>query len=286
MKRVLVTGGAGFIGSHLVDRLTEDHEVVVLDNLSSGSLENLRSHIGRDNFTLVEGSVTDKESIHRAIDGVSIVYHFAAQPDVKVSVSDPMLDFEVNVVGSILILEAMRVNDISDIVFASSGGTVYGEPETFPTPENTPLYPISNYGASKCAVEMYLSSYSSLYEFRAVSLRLANIFGPRLTRGVIYDFYRKLKQDPKRLEILGNGRQKKAYMYITDTIDAIMLLSSNMAVGHRPINISSGECLEVNRIARIVIDALGLSNKESLRFANGNNRDGFVYFGSQITKPG
>ncbi len=260
MERILITGGAGFIGSHLVDRLIDSHEVVVLDDLSAGTIENLQLHLEKDNFNFIRGSITNDEDIRRAIQGVSTVYHFAAQPDVKLSVKDPMRDFEINVVGSMKLLEAMRTNDIPTIVFASSGGTVYGEPKKFPTPEDTPLAPISNYGAAKCAIEMYLSSYASLYGFKAVSLRFANIFGPRLTHGVMFDFYHKLKRNPSRLEILGNGKQTKAYMYIDDAIDAVLMISSKMKEGHVSINISSGECINVNRIAEITIATLGLSN--------------------------
>ena len=258
MNRVLVTGGAGFIGSHLVDRLIEDYEVVVLDDLSAGMLENIQPHMGNDKFTFIKGSISSEDDVKKSLKGVTTVFHFAAQPDVRLSVSDPMKDFRVNMIGGMTLLEAMRKNDISRMVFASSGGTVYGESEIFPTPENTVFTPISNYGAAKCAFEMYLSSYSDLYGMSVVSMRLGNVLGPRLTHGIIFDLYQKLKKDPTRLEVLGTGRQEKAYMYVTDTVDAALILESKLEKGHLPVNVSSGERLTVSRIAELVCLGLNL----------------------------
>jgi UDP-glucose 4-epimerase len=169
LEKVLVTGGAGFIGSHLVDRFIEDHEVVVLDDLSAGTIENIQPHMENERFTFIKGSIASEDDVTKALDGVTTVFHFAAQPDVRLSVSNPMVDFRVNMIGGMNLLECLRVNDVSRIVFASSGGTVYGDSEVFPTPENTHLAPISNYGAAKGAFEMYLSSYSELYGMSAVS---------------------------------------------------------------------------------------------------------------------
>ena len=258
MERILVTGGAGFIGSHLVDRLIEEYEIVVLDDLSTGSIENIQSHMDNKRLTLIKGSITSEEDVVKALDGVSTVFHFAAQPDVRLSISNPMFDFRINMVGGMNLLECLRVNDVSRIVFASSGGTVYGESDVFPTPENTLMAPISNYGAAKAAFEMYLSSYSELYGVSSVSMRMANIIGPRLTHGVIYDFYIKLKRDPSRLEVLGSGRQEKAYMYVTDFVEAATILGREMKQGYQPINVSSGERLTVTRIAKLVCGRLNL----------------------------
>ena len=258
MSRVLVTGGAGFIGSHLVDNLLINNDVVVLDNLSSGTLDNIRHHLNQSNFEFQKGSITSQEDVKRALNDIDLVYHFAAQPDVRYGTSNPLEDFRVNMIGGMAILEEMRIRDIDRMVFASSGGTVYGDSEVFPTPENTILRPVSNYGAAKCAFEMYLSSYSELYGINSVSLRLANIIGPRLTHGVIYDFYMKLKKDPTRLEVLGTGRQEKAYQYVTDTVGAITTLANKMGNGYLPVNVSSGEKLTVAQIAELVCDGLGV----------------------------
>jgi UDP-glucose 4-epimerase len=258
MERILITGGAGFIGSHLVDRLIGEYEIVVLDDLSTGSIENIQPHMDKDQFTFIKGSITSEEDVENALDGVSTVFHFAAQPDVRLSVSDPMIDFRINMIGGMNLLECLRVKDVSRIVFASSGGTVYGESDVFPTPENTLMAPISNYGAAKAAFEMYLSSYSELYGVNSVSMRMANIIGPRLTHGVIYDFYFKLKRDPSRLEVLGSGRQEKAYMYVTDFVEAATMLGSDMKQGFQPVNVSSGEHLTVTRIAELICGKLNL----------------------------
>lgn len=255
-----MTGGAGFIGSHLVDKLVEDHEVVVLDDLSGGNIDYIQNHMDKPNFRFIRGSIAEKDIIKKALEGVSIVYHFAAQPDVRLSVTDPMLDFRINMIGGITLLEAIRKEGIKKIVFASSGGTVYGDSKIFPTPENTPLVPISNYGAAKCAFEMYLSSYAELYGINSVSLRLANIIGPRSTHGIIFDLYNKLKRDPNRLEVLGTGQQEKAYMYVTDTVEAAAILARKIKMGYHPINVSSGERLKISRIVELVCSGLGVPN--------------------------
>jgi len=262
MARVLVTGGAGFLGSHLVDHLLLTHEVFVLDDLSTGLLENLKQHEGNSRFHFMQGSITSDDELSAVMNGVDLVYHFAAQPDVRLSTGRPLWDFGINVEGSLHLLEAMRRSDVSRIIFASSGGTVYGDSDIMPTPESTPLKPISNYGAAKCAVEMYLSSYAALYGLDSVSLRLANIIGPRLTHGVIFDFYNKLKQNPKRLEVLGDGLQEKSYMYVSDAIDATLSLAENIASGHMAVNVGSGERLKVKQIAELVIDELEANDVE------------------------
>ncbi|MFW9789083.1 MAG: NAD-dependent epimerase/dehydratase family protein [Candidatus Thorarchaeota archaeon] len=260
MPRVLITGGAGFIASHLVDRLVIDNEVIVLDDLSSGTLENISYHMNNPEFTFLEGSITSEEDVSKALEDVTTVYHFAAQPDVRLGINKSMEDFRVNMIGGMTLLEAMRVRDIDRLVFASSGGTVYGDSNVLPTPEETAFSPISNYGAAKCAFEMYLSSYSELYGMSSVSLRLANIIGPRLTHGVIYDFYLKLKKDSTRLEVLGTGQQEKSYQYVTDTIEATILLEKKLGQGHLPVNVSSGERLTVAKIAELVCEGLGVPN--------------------------
>jgi UDP-glucose 4-epimerase len=265
MARILVTGGAGFLGSHLVDRLLTDNEVVVLDDLSTGVMNNLRQHEEDVKFLFVKGSITSDDDVSKVMNGIDLVYHFAAQPDVRLSTAQPLLDFDINVQGSLLLLEAMRLNDITKIMFASSGGTVYGDSEILPTPESAQLRPISNYGAAKCAVEMYLSSYSALYGFDTVSLRLANIIGPRLTHGVIFDFYEKLKENPNRLEVLGTGLQEKSYLYVTDAINATIALAENMASGYTAVNVGSGERLRVRDIAQLVVEEL-TGNDVEIRF--------------------
>ncbi len=258
MKRFLVTGGAGFVGSHLVDRLMGEYEVVVLDDLSGGRLQNIEQHEKSKSFIFYKGSITSEADLEKALDGVDLVFHLAAQPDVLLSNEKPIVDFQINVVGSLLLLDKIREHAISKLVFASSGGTVYGETEIMPTPESTAFKPISNYGAAKGAVEMYMSSFAELYGIDSVSLRYGNIIGPRLTHGVVYDFYTKLKRTPSVLDVLGNGLQEKSYLSVDDAVEAAIVLADRIPKGFTPVNVSSGERMQVRRIAEIVVDELHL----------------------------
>ena len=156
------------------------------------------------------------------------------------------------------LLDAMRKHDVRRMFFASSGGTVYGDSEVIPTPESASLKPVSNYGAAKCAYEMYLSSYSILYDMSTVSLRFANIIGPRSTHGVIFDSFMKLKQDPTKLVVLGNGKQEKSYLYISDAIEATFLLQKHQNTGHLSVNIASRERLTVSKLVEIICEWFNL----------------------------
>lgn len=250
--RILVTGGAGFIGSHLVGELCRENEVVIYDNLSSG-----RKEFANPRARLAVGDILDDKELKRHTGDVEVFFHLAADPDVRRSLSDPLRNFEINVRGTLNALEACRKNDVSTFVFTSSS-TVYGNAENMPTPEDAPIMPVSNYGASKAACENYVMSYSHLYGIKGVILRYANIIGPRLTHGVIYDFYHKLRRDPKRLEILGDGKQKKSYLHVKDCVDATILCARE---GKKPFdifNIGSEEQVTVKEIADIVCEIMGL----------------------------
>jgi UDP-glucose 4-epimerase len=255
-----VTGGAGFVGSHIVDALAKTKKVSILDNLSRDGSPVLVPPPHDEGIEFHIGSILNAKDVERALDGVSTVYHFAGQPDVRLSAEKPYFDFEMNVVGGMTLLEAMRRKDVGRILFASSGGTVYGEPETHPTHEETPLKPISNYGAAKAALEMYLSSYSRLYGMSAVSMRLGNVIGPRLQRGVIYDFYMKLKRNPTHLEVLGDGTEEKVFIYIDDVVSAVNVLERKMRPEHLIVNVSSGQRLRVSTVAEIVRSEMKLPN--------------------------
>ncbi|MFB0563878.1 MAG: SDR family NAD(P)-dependent oxidoreductase [Candidatus Lokiarchaeia archaeon] len=262
-EKALVTGGAGFIGSHLVDRLVDmGCDLIVLDNLSNATAEYIQDHLDKGRIEFVEGDVRDFETIESCLADSSLVFHFAAQYDVRKSVSDPVYDFDINVNGMINILEAMRKKDILNIVFASSGGTLYGLADAIPTPETYPPQPISPYGASKAASEMYISAYCACYGLCGVSLRYANIIGPRSLHGVIFDFYQKLKKQPKSLEILGDGKQKKSYMDVSDSVDASLYVTERAENGFNIFNIGAEEWVSVNYIAKLVINELKLSDVE------------------------
>ena len=204
-----MTGGAGFIGSHLVDRLaTEGHQIRIKDNLSNGRLENL-AH--RRDVEVIIGDLKNPQDARKAVRGVDAVFHFAANPEVRVSTTNPDIHFNENVVAAFNLLEAMRKNVVGQLVFASSS-SVYGEPDEIPIDENAPLRPVSVYGASKAACENLIHAYAKLYGFRAVALRYANVMGPRLRHGVIWDLINKLKKNPHELEILGDGKKIRRYI--------------------------------------------------------------------------
>lgn len=212
----MVTGGAGFIGSHLVDRLVEKgHEVTVVDDLSSSALDRIQEHVDRERIDFHQKDL--KEKCENLYDRTDTVFHFAASSDVKTGNEKPRRMYENNVTVTFNVLEACRKTGVDEVVFASSS-TVYGEADEIPTPEDYGIDPISLYGSTKAACEALARSYSSLYGMDVTILRYANIFGPRSDHGVIYDFYHKLKEDPDKLEILGDGRQRKSYLYIDDCV--------------------------------------------------------------------
>jgi len=257
--RIMVTGGAGFIGSHIVDRLIrEGHEIIVYDNLSSGKIEFIEHHLNDRRFKFVQADLLDFETLKKEMEGMDLVYHVAANPDVKLGAQDTKVHFEQNVKATYNLLEAMRINDVKDIVFTSTS-TVYGEAEKIPTPEDYgPLIPISLYGASKLAAEAFITSYSHTFGMRAVIYRFANIVGPRSTHGVIYDFIMKLKKNPRELEILGDGSQRKSYLYVEDCVDAIVFGYENRKKDVEIFNIGSEDWINVRHIADIVVEEMHL----------------------------
>ncbi len=272
MATILVTGGAGFIGSHLIDRLIEKgYHVRVLDNFTSGTVDNIRHHMGKKNFELLKGDMKNPEDVEKAVHGAEIIYHYAANPEVRVSTVNPVIHYRENIEATFNLLEAARRDGgVEKIVFASSS-TVYGDAEIIPTPENHPFKPISVYGASKAACEVLLSSYGYLYGFKTLALRYANIVGPRLTHGVIYDFLNKLKNNPSRLEVLGDGAQRKSYLYIDDAVDATLFLEERMNRFYDAYNVGNDDWITVREIAEIVVKVSGY-NAEIVY--TGGTRDG------------
>jgi len=258
--RIMVTGGAGFIGSHLVDKLSEKHEVKVYDNLSSGKIEFIEEHMNKKNFEFVKADLLDLETLKRETRDIDLVYHVAANPDVKLGAKDTRIHFEQNVRATYNLLEAMRINDIRDIIFTSTS-TVYGEAKIIPTPEDYgPLIPISLYGASKLAAEAFITSYAHTFGMKAVIFRFANIVGPRSTHGVIYDFIMKLRRNPRELEILGDGTQSKSYLYVKDCVDAIIFGYEHRKEDVEIFNIGSEDWINVRKIADIVVEEMKLRN--------------------------
>jgi len=256
--RILVTGGAGFIGSHLVDRLVgEGYRVRVVDNLSSGSVENLRRHVDSNTVELVIGDLKDPQAALRSVEDVDVVFHFAANPEVRVSSIDPRVHFNENVVATFNLLEAMRRRGVKEIVFASSS-SVYGEPDSIPVGEDAPLRPVSVYGASKASCESLIHAYTRLYGLRAVVLRYANIAGPRMRHGVIWDFIVKLRGNSVELEVLGDGSQVRSYMHVLDAVEATLTAWSRGGDGYQVYNVASEDWIAVDEVADIVVEAMGL----------------------------
>ena len=221
---VIVTGCAGFIGSTLVDRLLADgHRVVGVDNFSTGQRRFLEAALAHPAFRLIEGDLLDLDGLKKAFAGGDVVYHLAANADVRFGTDHPGRDLEQNTIATFHVLEAMRANGIRQVAFSSTG-SVYGEAQVIPTPEDAP-FPIqtSLYGASKAAGEALIAAYCEGFGFRACIFRFVSILGERYTHGHVFDFYRKLRADPTRLEVLGNGRQRKSYLHVQDCVEAMLL---------------------------------------------------------------
>ncbi|MFB6204583.1 MAG: NAD-dependent epimerase/dehydratase family protein [Candidatus Nanohaloarchaea archaeon] len=247
--RIAVTGGAGFIGSRLTESLLDEHEVVIIDNLSSGRRENVPGRA-----ELVETDI--KKGLH--LEDVDAVFHLAANPKVNTFPDDRETDFDENLVGTKKVLEAAVEADIESLVFASSS-VVYGENAEIPTPESHEKEPISMYGATKVGGEQMCRVYAHTFDFELSIVRLANIVGERNRKGVIYDFVNKLKEDPEELEILGNGKQRKSYLHVDDTVEGILAAWKNPGV----YNIGNEDSTSVDEIADIVSEEMGLSPEYS-----------------------
>jgi UDP-glucose 4-epimerase len=269
--RALVTGGAGFIGSHLIDRLVArgDH-VVVLDNLSSGQESFISHHMESGSATMVHGDVCHLEDVKSAMAmDIECVFHLAANPDIRLGTRVTDTDLQQGTIATYNVVEAMRLNEVKKIVFASSS-VVYGENAPLPTPENHgPCLPISLYGASKQAGEGLISSWVGTFGLQAWIFRFANIIGARGTHGVIFDFIHKLKADPTRLEVLGNGRQEKSYMEVGDCADAILHVMGETNEPVNLYNLGSHDTASVRRIAEIVVEVTGC-NDASIEYTGGD----------------
>ena len=223
MRRACITGGAGFIGSHLAERLRADgSEVVIVDDFRTGRREFVADLLTDPKVTLYEADVLDGSGLSRAFEGCDWVFHLQANADVRHGLERPRQDLEQNTIATATVLEAMRAAGVSRIAFSSTG-SVYGEPEVFPTPEDAP-FPLqtSLYGASKLAGEGMIGAYAHGFGFAGVVFRFVSILGERYTHGHVVDFYRALKRDPTRLRILGDGRQKKSYLYVADCVEAML----------------------------------------------------------------
>ena len=260
-ENVLVTGGAGFLGSHLCERLADQgQEVTILDNLSSGMRCNVNQAKSAGRVKLIVGDCKEPKDVRRGVSRADVIYHFAANPEVRLELADSSTCFRENTYATHVLLEAIKNSDVDLIVFASTS-TVYGDAKVTPTPENfSPLEPISIYGASKLASEALITSYCHTYEKQAIILRLANIVGPRSKHGVISDFITRLRRNPKELTILGDGSQTKSYLYVEDCVNAILRSRETNKERIEVLNIGSEDQIEVARIAQIVAEEMSLGN--------------------------
>jgi len=256
----LVTGGAGFIGSHLVDRLlARGDEVTAYDNLSTGQrrfLDQARSH---PRFRFAEADTLDSARLTEACRGVDVVFHLAANADVRHGPDHPERDLAQNTIATFNVLEAMRKSGTRRIVFSSTG-SVYGEPDLFPTPETAP-FPLqtSLYGASKLAGEGLIEAYCESFGFQGYIFRFVSILGERYSHGHVFDFYGSLRRNPSQLSVLGNGKQRKSYLYVQDCLDAILLALDRADAAVNIFNLGTDEYCEVNDSIGWITSTLGLT---------------------------
>ncbi len=255
-----VTGAAGFIGSNLADRLLSlGHHVVGYDNFSTGQERFLEQALGHPCFRLVRGDLLDGDGLARAMDGCGLVFHLAANADVRFGTDHPRRDLEQNTIATWNVLEAMRRHQIRRIVFSSTG-SVYGEAPVIPTPENCP-FPVqtSLYGASKLAAEGLIAAYCEGFGMEGLIFRFVSILGERYSHGHVFDFYQQLLAHPDFLRVLGNGRQRKSYLYVQDCVDAILKAVDEVRERVTILNLGTDEYCEVNDSIGWICGHLGLS---------------------------
>lgn len=268
LSRVIVVGGAGFIGSHVVDRLLADpaiERVTVYDNFSSGRDWHLTHHSGDNHLNAIRADVKDLNALTEAMTGHGLVVHLASNPDIAAAMSDPAIDFHEGTALTHNVVEAMRLSGASRILYASGSG-LYGDLGSTKVPEDhAPMEPISTYGASKLAGEALISSYVHMFGITGLVFRFANVVGPRQTHGVGYDFVRRLMTDGSRLAILGDGRQTKSYIHVTDVVDAVMAAHKRETKPFQAFNVSTEDAITVTEIGRLACAVLGL-DPDTVRF--------------------
>ncbi len=266
--RVFVTGGAGFIGSNLVDRLlARGDDVTVFDNLSTGRLEFL-SGASASGARLVRGDILDLDALTHAVGGHDVVFHLAANADVRFGLERPRRDLEQNTIATHNVLEAMRIAGVPRIGFSSTG-SIYGEPSVYPTPEECP-FPVqtSLYGASKLAAEGLIGAYATGFGIQGMIFRFVSILGERYTHGHVVDFYRKLHANPREIEVLGNGKQRKSYLYVQDCIDAIFTVLDAETAPVAVFNLGTDEHCTVDESLGWICEAMDL--KPERRYSGGD----------------
>jgi len=265
-----VTGGAGFIGSHIVDRLIAKNGVTVYDNLSTGREEFIAQHVGKPFFRFVKGDLLDVAKLAKEVKGHDSVWHIAANPDIRKGTESTMVDLEQNTIATYNTLESARRADVKTFVFSSTS-TVYGRASEIPTPEDYgPCLPISLYGASKLACEGLVSAYAELYGIKCWIYRFANIVGHRSTHGILFDFVEKLNADPKHLEVLGDGKQSKSYMLVEECVDGMLFGFKKGKDRLNYYNLCANDQITVKRIVEILVKETGLKGVK-IRYTGGES---------------
>jgi len=259
----MVIGGAGFIGSHMVTSIIEgsvDARVVVYDNFSSGRPWHLENFLGSKRLKIIEADAGDKDRLSEAMRDIDVVYHFASNPDIARAIKEPDIDFWQGTYLTNNVLEAMRVNGVKKLLYASGSG-IYGDTGLLEVNEDhSPMLPISTYGASKLACEAMICSYCHMFDMQACALRFANVVGPHQTHGVGYDFVKKLEENQSELYILGDGNQSKSYIHVSDVVSAMRLLEKKAPWGFSYYNVATEDYITVREIADVVVELMGLED--------------------------
>lgn len=258
--KVLVTGGAGFIGSHLCDELVKEYHVVALDNLSLGRRENIAHLAENENFEFLHQDLLDMEQLREtfAREKFDMVFHLAANSDIARGGSDPTVDYDLTFRTTFNTLQCMREFGVGKFFFASTSA-IYGETSEPLTEDFGPLQPVSNYGAAKLASEAFISAFSSSYGIQTWIARFPNVVGERFTHGVIFDFIKKLRANPAELEVLGNGEQFKPYAYVRDLVGGILFICEHGRDRYNVYNLGVESRTRVREIAHMVIEEMGLN---------------------------
>lgn len=253
--KYLVTGGAGFIGSHIVDLLMkEGHSVVVYDNFSTGKKLFIQQHLKKENFSLVKGELLDIKKLNKSMKGVDFVFHIAGYADVRSGLTDHFVNHAQNLEVTHAVLEAMHIHGVKNIAFASTS-SVYGDAEVHPTPEDSPFHPTSLYGAAKASSEQYIEAYATYYDWNAYIFRFVSFVGERYTHGIVYDILKKVKQNPDTLELLSDGTPRKSSVYVGDGVRAIFTAIKKSKKGVNIFNIGHDEIMTVDQIVDTILSA-------------------------------
>ena len=262
MARIFIAGGAGFIGSHMTayQLAHSGAEVIVYDNFLSGKMWHLEPHLSNSRLKIVKGDLKDLPALTEALKGCDLVYHYASNPDIAKAMTEPPIDFWEGTYLTQNLLEAMRLNSVNEIVYASGSG-VYGDCGTLEvTEDHTPMLPISTYGASKLACEVLIHSYVHMFDIKARVFRFANVVGGRQTHGVAYDFIRRLRCDPTQLHILGDGSQSKSYIHVEDIVAGLEYFRARDTDRYSYYHLATEDYLTVREIADLILEEMGLQN--------------------------